>query len=127
MYNAKYVIPAILVFVVIVTAPFWLNNGTSKYEYPKIALPQGEGMEQCVEDVEFMRAEHMSLLNEWRDKALRDGYRVYVASDGKKWEISLQKTCQECHANQAEFCDKCHDANGVDPYCWSCHINTQRN
>ena len=33
------------------------------------------------------------VLNEWRDEALRNENRTYVASNGKKWTISLQNTC----------------------------------
>lgn len=75
-----------------------------------------------MEPVEFMRAEHMYLLNEWRDQALRYENRTYVSSTGKKWTISLQNTCLKCHSNYEEFCDKCHVSNSVDPYCWTCHI-----
>lgn len=118
MYNAKYIIPALILFVLAVTSPFWLNCGQEKYEYPKVALPQGEGMEECIEDVAYMRANHMKLLIEWRDQALREGNTVYVATNGKKWDISLQNTCMACHANYTEFCEKCHTQNSVDPYCW---------
>ena len=58
-----------------------------------------------------------------RDEALRKENRVYVsAKDGKKWVISLQNTCLKCHNNYKEFCEKCHVANSVYPYCWTCHI-----
>ncbi len=127
MYNSKYVISGLIVFVVLVTAPFWLNLTTKNYVYPEVTLPQGEGMEACIEDVEYMRANHMLLLNEWRDEALRNGNRVYVASNGKKWNISLQNTCMTCHANYDDFCLKCHDQNAVQPYCWSCHVKPQGN
>ncbi len=127
MYNGKYIIPALVIFVIAMSSPFWLNFGSDKYEYPKVALPEGPGMEECIEDVEYMRANHMRLLNEWRDEALREGNRVYVASNGKKWDISLQNTCMECHSNYDDFCAKCHDQNNVDPYCWSCHIEPQGN
>ena len=53
--------------------------------------------------------------------------KTYVASDGKKWQTSLQNTCMACHANKAEFCDKCHNANSVSPYCWDCHVEPQGN
>ncbi len=72
-----------------------------------------------------MRAQHMRLLNEWRDKALREENRVYVSAlNGRKWNISLQNTCTSsgCHSNYTEFCEKCHVANSVYPYCWTCHI-----
>ena len=126
MYNAKAVILGILVFAVLFSTPFWANfGGTKDYKRPAIVLPQNE--KECVEPVEFMRAEHMYLLNEWRDQALREGKRIYVASDGKKWETSLQNTCMACHSNTAEFCDKCHNANSVNPYCWDCHVVPQGN
>ena len=64
----------------------------------------------------------MQLLNLWRDEALRKENRTYVSSTGKKWEISLQKTCLKCHNNTTDFCDKCHISNSVYPYCWTCHI-----
>ena len=56
------------------------------------------------------------------DQALRQGNRVYVAKNGKKWNISLQNTCLKCHNDYEQFCDKCHKTNNVEPYCWSCHV-----
>lgn len=121
MYNAKYVIVAIIVFVALFTTPFWMGGiGAKKYTRPDVALPQNE--KECVEPVAYMRAEHMQLLNLWRDEALRNENRTYVSSTGKKWEISLQNTCLKCHGNTTDFCDKCHISNSVYPYCWTCHI-----
>jgi cbb3-type cytochrome oxidase cytochrome c subunit len=64
----------------------------------------------------------MSLLNEWKDSALRDGKRLYTASDGKLYDINLQNTCMNCHSNKKKFCDECHNYVAVKPYCWACHI-----
>lgn len=124
MYNSKYIIPGLLIFVGLVTIPFWLNLGSPDYKRPELALPAGQT--ECVEPVAYMNAEHMDLLDTWRD-ALRDGNRTYVATNGKKWEISLQNTCMECHTNYDEFCKKCHDSNSVDPYCWDCHVEPRGN
>ena len=121
MYNAKYVILAIVVFVVLFTTPFWVGGiGGDNYTRPGVVLPQNE--KECVEAVDYIRAEHMQMLNVWRDEALRKGNRTYVSSTGKKWEISLQNTCLKCHNNTTDFCDKCHISNSVYPYCWTCHI-----
>ncbi|MDR2056250.1 MAG: sulfate reduction electron transfer complex DsrMKJOP subunit DsrJ [Desulfovibrio sp.] len=120
MYNAKAVITGIIVFAVLCTAPFWAGMTGKDYKNTGIVLPADE--KNCIEKAEFMRAEHMRLLNEWRDEALREENRAYVASDGKKWNISLQNTCLKCHSNHKEFCDRCHTANSVYPYCWTCHI-----
>ena len=133
MYNAKFVIPGIIVFAGLFTAPFWINMLSSSHEEVKVVLPAepvtffGEARSECVEPREWMAANHMELLLEWRDQALREGKRIYVASDGKKWETSLQNTCMACHSNKADFCDKCHNANSVNPYCWDCHVVPQGN
>ncbi len=129
MYNGKYVIPGIVVFVALFTLPFWFNlaTGETKYEKPKLAYPSEAKAKECVETKEWMLAEHMQLLNDWRDEALREGNREFVASTGKKYVASLQNTCMNCHANKAEFCDKCHDTMSVDPYCWSCHLEPKGN
>ena len=122
MYNAKFIIPGLAVAVALFTAPFWLSAKSGPYSYPKLALPAGPGAEACIEPVEVMRARHMDLLNTWRDEAVRLDKRVYVASDGKKWEIGLQTTCLVCHADKVAFCDTCHNSNNVQPYCWDCHV-----
>ena len=121
MYNAKYVIVAIVVFAALATTPFWVGGiKKDNYKRPDVVMPKDE--KECVEPVAYMRAEHMQLLNLWRDEALRKENRTYVSSTGKKWEISLQKTCLKCHNNTTDFCDKCHISNSVYPYCWTCHI-----
>lgn len=120
MYNAKYVIAGIIVFVAIFSSPFWMGAFSGSYSRPDVVLPKDK--KECVEPVEYMRAEHMQLLNTWRDEALRKENREYVASNGKKWEISLQNTCMKCHNDASQFCDKCHVSNSVYPYCWTCHV-----
>lgn len=122
MHNKKFIIPMLLIVFAIFSAPFWLNLGKGTAVYPKIVLPTGADMQTCIEDKDWMRAEHMQLLNAWRDMAVRQDMRTYVASDGRKWEVSLQNTCLKCHSDKVNFCDTCHLANSVEPYCWSCHI-----
>lgn len=120
MYNSRIVLAGIIVFVVLFSSPFWAGYFGQSYKSTGIVAPEEKS---CIEDVDFMRAQHMRLLNEWRDEALRKENRVYVsAKDGKKWAISLQNTCMKCHTNYKDFCAKCHVANSVYPYCWTCHI-----
>jgi hypothetical protein len=64
----------------------------------------------------------MDLLNEWREKVVRDEERIYTSPGGKEFEMSLSNTCTNCHSNKSEFCDRCHDYLGVTPYCWNCHV-----
>lgn len=42
MYNSKYVIAGIILFVAIFTSPFWLNIFSAKYDYPELAKPVGK-------------------------------------------------------------------------------------
>ncbi len=124
IYTKRAIIPGIVIFVIACLFPFLLNVTATPYSRPALALPQGEAA--CIEPVETMRSEHMRILTEWRDAALRDGTREYVAADGKVWEASLQNTCMRCHSNRQEFCGACHDSNSVRPDCWTCHIEPVR-
>ena len=120
MHNRRYILPGLIIFVAIFSAPFWLNIGAKQYDRPAIELPTDAN--GCVEPAPIMRAEHMRLLNQWRDAALRDGNRLYTSSSGKLWEVSLQNTCMQCHDKYEQFCERCHLSNSVRPYCWDCHI-----
>jgi len=89
---------------------------------PKIS-DKAKAAKECVMPKAYMKMEHMQLLNEWRDTVVRDAKRIYVGSSGKEFNMSLTNTCLDCHAEKAEFCDKCHDYASVSPYCWECHID----
>jgi hypothetical protein len=119
MYNAKYIIPGLVVFLLLVTTPFWLNLG-QEYEPPE--LQKAAKGETCVEDPDWMREQHMVLLDEWRDMVVREGKRIYINKKGVAYNASLQNTCMDCHRSMEEFCGKCHADASVDPYCWECHI-----
>jgi hypothetical protein len=111
-------------FIGLLCLPFVIGKGlTHEYKQPELKLPANE--KQCIESKEFMRREHMQLLNDWRDWALRDGKRIYTNHAGKEFTISLQNTCMECHKSRADFCDKCHADADVSPYCWDCHIQPE--
>ncbi len=122
MYDGSKIIPGLIIFLGLVTFPFWSNIGRAAYERPELKLPEFE--KECVAPKEWIRAEHMQLLNEWRDLAVRDNQRLYVNQADKSFDMSLTRTCMssQCHANKAEFCDRCHDTLAVDPYCWDCHV-----
>ncbi len=127
MYDKGKIIAGLIIFIVLVTFPFLYNIGkVSAKPEPKIDTPVIEQLKEkeCIESKDFMKANHMQLLDKWRDMAVRDGERVYVNSKGKKYEISLQNTCLKCHSNKKEFCDKCHNYMSVKTYCWDCHLET---
>jgi len=127
MYDSGKILIGIIVFIILVTSPIWYDlafgNPTIK---PNLVLPTGEDQKECVMSAEYMRDNHMELLNVWRDDVVRKGNRIFTAASGKKFEMSLTKTCIGCHSNKAEFCDQCHNYLGVNPYCWECHVDPQK-
>ena len=121
MYDAGKVIAGIIIFLCLITFPVWYNVVGGKAAYiPDLKIVTQE--KQCVESTGYMRTNHMQLLNEWRNTVVRQGNRVYVASDGRKYDMSLSKTCMECHVNKADFCDKCHNYVEAKPTCFNCHV-----
>lgn len=125
MYNARPMIIGLAVFIGLTTFPIWraLEKAAPAPE-PELDTPAIQQMPEklCVEATPTMRARHMQLLGDWRAGVVRDGRTVYAGQAGKKYEMSLQKTCLKCHANKDKFCDQCHDYAGVQPDCWTCHI-----
>lgn len=120
MFDKGKIILGILIFAVLFTSPLWLNIANDvKVEELKLQMPEDET--ECIDSKEYMRAFHMDVLNEWRDKVVREDIR-FTEINGKQVEMSLSKTCLKCHTSKVEFCDKCHNLMGVDPYCWDCHI-----
>ena len=91
--------------------------------YPDI--PKGKG-EACVEDTDFMRRNHMSLLMHQRDDTMRKGIR------SKQHSL---KECLDCHAvpgtdsipvtaaDPQHFCRSCHDYAAVKIDCFQCHAS----
>jgi hypothetical protein len=67
----------------------------------------------CVLPQQRMRTEHMTYLKSLRDEVVRMGRRERVGQG-----IS---GCRSCHANRAQFCDRCHARASVSPDCFGCH------
>jgi len=123
MYDSGKVIAGLVIFVVLLTFPFWYNLGkAAPAPEPKLS-EKAKAAKECVEPKAYMTAEHMQILNQWRDTVVRNAQRVYVSSSGKTFEMSLSNTCLDCHTDKAEFCDKCHNYAAVTPYCWDCHVD----
>jgi hypothetical protein len=130
IYDGGKIILGSLVFVAIALFPFYYQGGkvAAKPE-PKTDTPAIQeyeklnGKKECVESKEWMRGEHMQLLNQWRDSVVRDDNRGYVSNaTHKRFNMSLQNGCMHCHSNKKKFCDECHNYLSVKPYCWDCHI-----
>ncbi len=125
MYDSGKIIAGIIIFIGLFTAPLWFNFGGDDVNMPQLALPTGDDQQECVNDAKYMRTNHMDLLNEWRDEVVRTGERYYKSPSGRKFEMSMSKTCTGCHSNKEEFCDRCHNYLAVTPYCWDCHVEPQ--
>ncbi|MFP3909056.1 MAG: sulfate reduction electron transfer complex DsrMKJOP subunit DsrJ [Archaeoglobaceae archaeon] len=128
MYDKNYVILIAIAFIAIMTSPMWYHTiiAGEVIKEPDLELPE-EG--NCVEDADWMRAHHMSLLKEWRDEVVRHGDREYQSSE---YGEVYNKTTDECfnsgchaEAGYEEFCDECHTYNGLrTPNCFTdCHTH----
>lgn len=131
IYNGGTIFILVVVFLAISLFPFYNNVGKvtakpdPKTDTPEILQYQAEhgGKKECVESKEWMRGEHMQLLNQWRDSVVRDDNRVYVSNaNHNPFNMSLQNGCMKCHSSKKKFCDECHNYMAVKPYCWDCHI-----
>ena len=121
MHDAGKIMAGLVVFLAIVTAPMWYQLAKGGESGPP-DLGIATGNQRCVAPTPYMRTNHMNLLDEWRDEAVRGGERTHIGPDGKEYEKSLSVTCLgACHSSKEEFCDQCHEYVGARPHCWDCH------
>jgi [DsrC]-trisulfide reductase subunit J len=98
MYDAGKVLIGLVIFCVLFTSPVWYNLAVGEEIVqpdlgPAELYVKENGLEnKCID--ENMKADHMTILNRWRDEAIREGKRDLPDSDFKK---SLSNTCLECH------------------------------
>ena len=124
MRDKGIIYTGLFVFLGLITSPFSYNFLTRRaLKTPEIKLPVQE--KQCVAPLDYMKSSHMTLLLNWRDDVVRKNLRTYMAFDGKTYTMGLSGTClTQCHADKAEFCDRCHTYVGVQgPYCMDCHVD----
>jgi hypothetical protein len=88
---------------------------------PKPVIQKAVKGEQCVEPTDFMRRNHMKLLDHHRDETVLQGVRT------KKYSL---KECINCHASEktdsvaaakGDFCVSCHSYAAVKIDCFDCH------
>ena len=120
MYGKGRIIPALILFLGLMTSPIWYKSGDAS-KPPKPEKPKD--YTECVAPTAYMRTSHMVLLNEWRDDILREGgARTGKTPNGTEYVRSLQNGCMKCHSDKKKFCDVCHNYTSVKPYCWDCHL-----
>ena len=128
MYKPAKIIVALVIFLAIVTFPIWSSIGSDSVspdveislDTPAINALGDDAT--CIYDTDYMRANHMKVLDDWKVEVVRNGNRMIVTEDGREYLASLQNTCFECHSNYEDFCLKCHEYSNVDPSCWECHL-----
>ena len=122
MYDSGKIITGLVIFFILLLFPVWYQVGKASNIPDPQLTETAKKAGKCVEEKEFMKTQHMKMLDQWRNEVVRDGERYYTSTEGKMYYKSLQVTCMECHSNKTKFCDQCHDYTGVDPFCWDCHI-----
>ena len=124
MNDRRKIYVGMAILVIAVTFPFWYGLVAGEHTPPDLFLPPDAT--ECIEETEYMTANHMVLLNEWRDTAVREGEREYTSRSGEVITISLTGTCISCHGRKDEFCLRCHDYSNVKADCWDCHLAPER-
>jgi hypothetical protein len=119
MSERAIIAASLALFLAGASFPFWRNAARPPRPLD-LRLPQGR--KECVAPLDYMRTSHGDLLEDWRDRVVHSGERVFTAPDGRVREMSLVRTCLDCH-EKAGFCDRCHQYVAVAPDCWSCHAD----
>jgi hypothetical protein len=123
MHDGGKIAFGLAVFVILTLFPVWKSAMGPRPNPPELEIITTA--KECVAPRETMRAEHMQILNEWRNTVVRTGVRTYVAQNGETVRMSLSGTCMDCHSNKSKFCDRCHTYMAVSPPCWDCHIEPE--
>jgi hypothetical protein len=122
-YDGGKILIGLVIFVVLVTFPFWFNHGKAAPAPEPKLTEKAKAEKACIQPKNTMKSAHMQILNDWRNNVVRNADRIYETAEGKRFEMSLSNTCLDCHSNKTDFCDRCHDYAAVTPYCWDCHID----
>jgi hypothetical protein len=121
MFDAGKVGIGLAAFVVLASLPVTYNLLAGKATgEPNLSV--GTNEKECVLPAAEMRATHMKLLEDWRDRVVRKDERVAHTFNGRSVRMSLTGTCLGCHSQKAEFCDRCHGYAAVELDCFGCHV-----
>ena len=66
------VFAGLALFLLAASFPFW--RSTDPEDFPKVSM-ETKG-DQCVAPADYMRKNHMELLETWRDSVVRDGQLI---------------------------------------------------
>ena len=108
-----------LIFLVVLALPFIINAASghiaSADVKPDLVLGTDADAVKCVEPIngtrdetkDYMRVNHQQVLKDERVKVVREGVRVQ--------RLQIER-CFSCHEYK-DFCQECHNYNGVEPGC----------
>ena len=84
MYDSGKIFLGLIIFIGLFTYPTWyvFTSGETAMK-PDLVLPEREDQQECVYSAEYMRASHMDLLNDWRDKVVREGNNNSKSNENK--------------------------------------------
>ena len=121
MRSRTTILAGLAICLGLLTWPAWRTLAAPPPAPPDLAKPANAT--ECVAPTDYMRASHMVLLRDWREKVVRTGARTYRTAAGRDVPMSLTGTClRACHTDKTKFCDRCHDYAHVTPTCWNCHV-----
>jgi hypothetical protein len=101
------------------------TDGETASRVPRPVVERAAG-DKCVEDTDFMRRNHMTLLKHQRDDTVHNGIRT------QRYSLN---GCIECHASRKtgrvigsdqNFCQGCHSYAAVRLDCFECHASKSR-
>ena len=105
MFDSGKVIVGLVIFVGLATSPFWYGaifgqDDDAGNAPDPILSATASAAGPCVHSAEYMKASHMDLINEWRDRVVRGGERIYEGDEGREYVMSLTNGCLSCHDNK---------------------------
>ncbi len=114
-----------VLFLAVVALVSMVTMTVAVSDVPRPDIPRGQG-EHCVEDTDFMRRNHMTLLMRQRDETVLKGVR------SKQHSLKECISCHVVHGSDAKpvtasspkhFCRSCHDYAAVKIDCFQCHAS----
>ena len=97
MNDKKWIVLGLIIFLGLFSFPLWYNlmiKVGKAAPAPEVVLTaKAKAAEKCVMSTEYMKAEHMQLLDLWRHSVVRNAKREFVNPEGKTFNMSLSNTC----------------------------------
>ncbi|MHC4662530.1 MAG: hypothetical protein ACYS8W_12650 [Planctomycetota bacterium] len=110
--NMEFIVLIIVAVILLIPLGYGvISIAASDDTQPFLEKPDVKKGDKCIRDTEYMRLNHMDLLKEARNQAMREG---------KEADVSINE-CRGCHTGREQFCDKCHSVVNAQLDCYGCH------